>query len=437
MRKIIGLFAAASVALFFASAALAQGTATNHAFVIGKGPGVTGYTSLLCGSAQLAVGQSAADPICRTITGDVTVTAAGVTAIGSAKVLGSMLGAMSSAQLLAALSDETGTGAAVFAGSPTLTGTLTGAAANFSGTITFGTGTITGLTAKASPDSANDYAIIYDSAGTAVKKATVGSIGSAGSVSSVGLLTGAVGVANGIEASGSNIQITAARRTLPTTSSVTTGAHTGGFSANGTGTYTTPANVLSIRVTIVGGGGGGGGGGSSSTGGSVGGDSCWKASATPCTTPLHQAGGGGLGGNGTFGAGGTVSGSGTCDVISNTGGMGNQQGSQSISGTATGAGGSGGASFFGGGGAGGFGGGGSNAVSLGSGGGGGSANTSASSNSGGGGGAGAICQVRINSPGATYTYTVGAAGTAANSGGAGNNGGNGAAGYIVVEEFYN
>src|SRR5689334_10097726 len=79
MKHLIRLLAAASTAFFFASSALAQnpGTVTNHAFALGKGPGVAGFTSLLCGSAQLAVGQSAADPICRTITGDVSLSAAG------------------------------------------------------------------------------------------------------------------------------------------------------------------------------------------------------------------------------------------------------------------------------------------------------------------------------------------------------------------------
>lgn len=120
--KISTLLRVAAAAFFFATAAHAQqpGTVTNHAFVIGKGAGQTGFTSLLCGSAQLAVGQAAADPICRTITGDVTISAAGVTAIGAGKVLGSMLGAMTSAELAGALSNETGTGVAVFATSPTL-----------------------------------------------------------------------------------------------------------------------------------------------------------------------------------------------------------------------------------------------------------------------------------------------------------------------------
>lgn len=82
MKKIFAGIVAASL---LATAALAQnaGTVTNHAFALGKGPNVTGYTSLLCGSAQLAVGQAAADPICRTITGDWTISAAGVATLAT------------------------------------------------------------------------------------------------------------------------------------------------------------------------------------------------------------------------------------------------------------------------------------------------------------------------------------------------------------------
>lgn len=94
-RQILGLLRVAVAALFLAGPALAQnaGTVTNHAFALGKGPGTTGFTSLLCASAQLAVGQSAADPICKTITGDVTISATGATAIGSTVVHSSMLNA--------------------------------------------------------------------------------------------------------------------------------------------------------------------------------------------------------------------------------------------------------------------------------------------------------------------------------------------------------
>jgi hypothetical protein len=96
MKPFHKLLVVAFSAAFFIASAQAQnaGTVTSHAFAIGKGAGTTGYTSLLCTSAQLAVGQAAADPICRTITGDVTITAAGVTAIGASKVTNSQIATM-------------------------------------------------------------------------------------------------------------------------------------------------------------------------------------------------------------------------------------------------------------------------------------------------------------------------------------------------------
>ena len=69
--------------------------------------------------------------------------------------------------------------------------------------------------------------------------------------------TAVTGVANGLDISGGNIQVTAARRTLPTRQVLTSG--TGA-------TYTTPANALWIEVEMVGGGAGGGGGGGAGQG---------------------------------------------------------------------------------------------------------------------------------------------------------------------------
>jgi hypothetical protein len=71
-------------AMLAASPALGQtATAANHAFVIGKGPTVSGFTSLLCGAGQLAVAQAGADPICRTVGGDVTFSALGVVTLNT------------------------------------------------------------------------------------------------------------------------------------------------------------------------------------------------------------------------------------------------------------------------------------------------------------------------------------------------------------------
>lgn len=89
LRSLLAAFAA----FFIAGSAAAQtaGTVTNHAFAIGKGAGQSGFTSLLCASTQIAIGQSAANPACYALTGDVTMNASGVTAIGAGKVTNTML----------------------------------------------------------------------------------------------------------------------------------------------------------------------------------------------------------------------------------------------------------------------------------------------------------------------------------------------------------
>lgn len=89
LRSLLAAFAA----FFIAGSAAAQtaGTVTNHAFAIGKGAGQSGFTSLLCAATEIAIGQSAANPACHALTGDVTMSASGVTAIGASKVTNSML----------------------------------------------------------------------------------------------------------------------------------------------------------------------------------------------------------------------------------------------------------------------------------------------------------------------------------------------------------
>lgn len=250
-----------------------------------------------------------------------------------------------------------------------------------------------------------------------VSKWTAQAIGGTGisGVANVGGLTGAVGVTNGIEVSGANIQISAARRTLPSIQSFTSGS----------GTYTTPANVLWIDILMVGAGGGGSGG---TTNGGNGGDTCWKATATPCTTPLYQAGGGaGSAGAGAGGIGGVIAGSGSCTVLSIAGGDG--QGSSTLANV----GGQGGSSSLGGAARGAVAAGNNNGAAgkTNTGGGGGGGTQAAASFQG--GGAGATCRTIITTPGASYTYTVGAAGAAGTGTGAGGAGGSG---LIVVVEHY-
>jgi hypothetical protein len=84
MMNLHRLAAVAILAAFFIVPTHAQngGTVTNHAFAIGKGPGVQGYGSALCSSAQIPVGQTG-DPSCKTLSGAMTIDANGVTSLSS------------------------------------------------------------------------------------------------------------------------------------------------------------------------------------------------------------------------------------------------------------------------------------------------------------------------------------------------------------------
>ena len=213
--------------------------------------------------------------------------------------------------------------------------------------------------------------------------------------------------------------------TLPTVSLVTTTAHSGGFGANASGTYTTPANALWIEIELVGGGSGG-------TGNVVpvaGNASCWNTSGAACTTPVYSAGGAAA-----SATGGTISGSSTCSIAAlaganGQGGVGGQVGTSS-------SGGIGGSSVLGGAGAGVIGSAGTNAAADSGSGGGGGGTASVVANTSTGGGAGATCRTIINSPAGTYTFVVGAKGTGGAAGGNIQAGGDGAGGRITVIEHY-
>lgn len=218
-------------------------------------------------------------------------------------------------------------------------------------------------------------------------------IGAPVSVTSINGQTGALTLNNGLTNSGSALGLTTARRTLPTTQT---------FTAAGSGTYTTPANCLWIKLRLIGGGGGG-----SSSG----------AAGTGSNTTFASGGYTGAGGNG--GAGGTLGGSGG----SASGGYMNISGGPGGCAGATPSGSTGGNGFFGGAGTS------SNSVAItpaansGAGG-------SAATNAGTGGGAGGYVEAIIQNPAASYAYIVGAGGASNTNGTAG------AAGIIVVEEYY-
>lgn len=234
------------------------------------------------------------------------------------------------------------------------------------------------------------------------------------------------GNAYALESTTGGVLSFANRRITPTVSIATAASHSGGMSANSSGTYTTPAGVLYIEIIMAGGGGGGGGGGAGgSTDGGNGGDTTWN-------TTLLVAGKGSLGAKnaGAAGAGGTNSStSGPIIVLDAPGGAGSGPYISLLGEYCTG--GVGGNNWCGGSGT-------SNAdAAANSGGGGGGGAFSGAGNTGSGGGAGGVLIATIASPSATYTYAVGAAGASgAGSGGGGSNGTNGAAGRIVVKEYY-
>jgi hypothetical protein len=204
---------------------------------------------------------------------------------------------------------------------------------------------------------------------------------------------------------------------------------------SGSGTYTTPAKVKWIRVTMVGGGGGGGGGSSTAAAnggtGGTGGTTTFGTSLLTCT---GGAGGANYGNPG--GAGGAATLNSPAVGLAFSGGTGGMS-AGFVSTAEFGTGGYGGASPLGGsGGGGGAADAGDAAVSnTGSGGGGGSS-TGTSGRGGSGGGAGAYIQAIITSPSASYSYAIGAAGTAGTAGTSGTAGGAGGSGIVMVEEFY-
>lgn len=198
------------------------------------------------------------------------------------------------------------------------------------------------------------------------------------------------------------------------------------FSTPGSATYTTPAFCRQLRIRMVGGGGGGGANGGAGLGG---------AGAGTATVFNAIGAAGGAAGSGTGGQPGGPGGTG------GNGGVGSasfrsagQNGGTGISSNVnffTAGAGTGGASLLG------FGG--VLASQSGVGPGGGGAGSGAASNTfgnGGGGGGGEYVELIINSPAATYSYTVGSGGTGGAGGSGGSTAGTGNGGEIIVEEIY-
>jgi len=371
----------------------------------------------------------------------------GISGLGTG--VATFLGTPSSANLAAAVTDETGSGSLVFATSPTLvtpalgtpsSGTLTNCTSLpiSTGVSGLGTGVATFL---ATPSSANLAAAVTDETGSgalvfatspALVTPALGTPSSGTLTSCTGLplstgVTGQLSVSNGGTGTSSltanNVLLgngtSAVQVVAPSTAgnvlisdgtTWSSSAMAPGFSdmvvlsTVGTSTWQVPAGITRIKVTVL--GGGGGGRGSTSGSPTAGGTSSFG----PVSSVTITCTGGGPGASGSGGAGGTASATGSpSNILLLTG----------TAGTSYGLGGA--PSILGGGAASGA----NNATAYGSGGGGGG---SGGSGSGGAGGA-AIWYVSGLTPLSNISFTVGAAGTAT----AGSGGGNGFSGVVIVE----
>jgi hypothetical protein len=224
-----------------------------------------------------------------------------------------------------------------------------------------------------------------------------------------------------LNSAGTEVQFSAASFTSPTVQKFT----------GGSGTYTKPANVLYITVEMCGGGGGGGSTGLGGTTGGTGGTTTFGTSLLTAT--------GGLGGvsnvsTGYGGVGGSVTvNSPAISLVQIAGAPGSD--ANHPNGTAAfGKGGDGGSTAFGGRAAGGL-----NrtpvAAIANSGSGGGGGGNVSTGNGAGGGGAGGYIKALIQSPAASYSYSVGIAGVGSTAG-ANSDGSNGGSGVIIVTEYY-
>jgi hypothetical protein len=442
----------ASAAFFLASPVSAQWQVPSGAFPLGKGSG-TGFAFILCTQAQIAIGQNAAAPICAALSGDITMTAGGVTAIGASKVTNSMLATMAA--------NTTKCNATAGTTNPTDC---------TASTMRTNIGVVIGTNVQAW-DTDLDCIAALSSTGQ-IKRTGTGTC-SAGSVAVSDLATGTQDTVIGYF--GSTTASALAINNCTGALTYSTSTHTFGCNVTaGTGTVTSAViaagngisgighlhhhdqrhlhghaarsddpevpggherNVHDAgrchrhqdhadrrRCRII-------GGGNSPGTPTVGNPTCWNTSGAACTTPVYQAGGGGLpASNANGGTGGTVSGSGTCDwsvdgsdgtsVFSGTNappGAASSLGAVARGGYSSSQAGQNGKANSGGSGGAGYNGGGGQTGSV--------------------GGAGATCVKIISSPAATYTYAVAATANGGTAGTGGGAGGNGAGGLIIVEEY--
>lgn len=413
-------------------------------------------------SAHILVGSSGDVAVSVSMSGDVTISNTGVTAIGSNKVTLGMMAQISTATFLGRTTASTGNVEDLTAtqatallsafvgdsGSGGIKGLVPAPASGDAAAGKFlkasgGWATPSGSGDVVGPASAHDGGLVLfnTTTGKLIKESTITqhnmlTSGANGTVSSVAPgSAGNVAVSDGTDWTSASLQGNATALKAPTVQ----------VFASGSGTYTKPTGPapLYLIVEIV--GGGAGGGGSGTTAGTAATDGADSTFSVHSGAAILTAGKGVKGARGSDGgAGGTATvAAGATKIIAVTGGSGGgaaSQNSGSSTQTPSLTGGQGGSSFFGGAGGGGSSGGsatgGAAGTNTGSGGGGGSTNAAATNQAGSGGGSGAYIKALVTTPSSSYDYAVGAKGTAGTAGTSGNAGGDGGSGYLVVTEYY-